>query len=118
MTGITYSNDFIKITSGIDLVADRIRRSILTSPGERAQNYGFGSKFLGYLFQFEPVIKQDIIAELVKIANKVVPSDYEASNYIIETDFENHKLTVTYDLKSKATNEVVKISEDFLEEGK
>jgi hypothetical protein len=116
MTGITYSDDFIKITSDISLVADRIRRSILTSPGERVQNYNFGSKFLGYLFQFEPVIKQDIIAELTKIAGKVIPSDYEASNYIIETDYENHKLTVTYDLKSKTTNEVVQISEDFLED--
>lgn len=116
MTGITYSDDFIKITSDIDLVADRIRRSILTSPGERVQNYNFGGKFLGYLFQFEPVIRQDIIAELVKIANKVVPAEYEANNYIIETDYDNHKLTVSYDLKSKADNKVVHISEDFLEE--
>lgn len=116
MKGIAYSDDFLMIKSDIDLVADHLKRAILTSPGERVHNNNYGSKFLEYLFHFEPVIRQDIVAEIKGIVKKVVPTDYEATNYIIESIFEEHKLILTFDLKNKRTNEVVRISQDFLRE--
>jgi phage baseplate assembly protein W len=115
MTGIAYSDDFFKIVKDIDVVADNLRRYILTSPSERVQNYPYGSKFMEYLFQYDPVIRQDIIAELEKIAAKVVPAEYEISNYIIESIPDEYKMKLTFDLKDRRTNEVVVVKQDFTE---
>jgi phage baseplate assembly protein W len=116
MKGIVYSNDFFKIATDIDVVVDHLKRSLLTTFGERVQNYNYGSAFRQYIFNFEPIIRQDIIAEFERIVEKEVPAQYEVFDVNIDQNYEEHKIILTFSLRDKATNEVIPVEQDFLRE--
>lgn len=116
MKGIVYSDDFFKIASDIDVIVDHLKRSFLTSFGERVQNYNYGSNFKNYIFNFEPIIRQDILIEFERIITKEVPSQYEVFDASLDEDYTDNKLILTFSIKDKSTNEVVQIEQDFLRE--
>jgi phage baseplate assembly protein W len=114
MKGIKYYNkDFFVIDSDETLAAEYLTRALSTSPGEMVNKPDFGSKVKGYLFEYNDVIMQDIEREIQKVAEKYIPN-FLVSNIQINSDQENHTITIVFDLTSKTTGTVSQYSQTYL----
>lgn len=116
MKGISYSEDFIKIKSGIDLQKDNLIRALLTTFGERVQTYSFGSRFGLYIFEFAPVIEQDIKREFNRIVSNYVSSDYTVSGFSLKKNEDNSKLTLEFSIMENTSLKVKNVSQEFVKE--
>ena len=55
-----YDEEFVQLKEDIELIKENIKRILLTLPGERVGNPGFGSRVREYLFDFADILLEDL----------------------------------------------------------
>jgi hypothetical protein len=68
-----YNTDSPTIKQDTDLLEENITRILLTVPGERVGNPGFGSRFKNYLFDLSVVMQEEIVSEIATAISRWEP---------------------------------------------
>lgn len=111
MRGIGYGEDFFVIKKDEELIKEHLTRLIMTTNGERVNNYGFGSLLREYLFNFTPVILQDIEDKFYDmIGNKMPEIEVFGFSVIIKDE---HTLSISFNVKKKESLEKFLYKQDF-----
>ena len=97
-----YTTDFFEIQSDKTLLLERLKRILLTIPGERVNNTEFGSHLKMYLFETDANVLANLPTILRDDLNKWEPT---VNVQDISVDIEDHIAYVKISLSMKDTGE-------------
>ena len=105
MTGLGfYNTDSPTIKQDTDLLEENITRILLTVPGERVGNSGFGSRFKNYLFDLSVVMQEEIVSEIATAISRWEPR--VTINNIKLTNVDTNTMAVRVEMTVKLTLEI------------
>lgn len=112
MKGIGYGDDFFIIKGDEALIKEHLTRLMLTSPGERPNNYFYGSNLKNYLFNFSDVVKQDMETTFIDLIKEKVP-EITIKNFSVVLSEDKNTMFVKFDIFKNETLESYEYSQGF-----
>jgi len=107
-----YGKDFAIIKSGIDATIERMKRILMTIPGERVGNPNFGSRFKYYMIS--PIEDIQRLSFIIKEDIEQWEPTVSVDDVQIRTNFpEQHVASITIAFTIKDTGETINYNLEF-----
>lgn len=68
-----YEEDTFTLKIDTDIIKENITRILLTAPGERVNNYSFGSYLKTYLFNLPSIMREEVNSEIMRAISRWEP---------------------------------------------
>jgi phage baseplate assembly protein W len=107
-----YNNDFFIVKTGYDNLKEKIKRILMTVPGERVNNPEFGSRLKTFLFSFDTTLRDRFSQAITEDLQRWEPTI--SVNDVSVDSIDNHIAKITINFTVKATGDNIDYSLDLM----